>query len=126
MINKIAANIEVGPLRGQGDIGFEGVPDRPFTVADFSDPFMSIISISIGILTIVAGIWFIFKLITGALGIMAAGADKGKMAEARANITYGLVGFVLVVAAIFIAQIVSTILGVNFLDITQALVNITM
>ncbi len=88
ILNKIAGDIQVGSLRGQGEIGLENslVPQQ-----DSIDTFPRVLSLTIGILTIVAGIWFIFKLITGALGIMAAGADKGKMAEARANITYGFV-----------------------------------
>jgi len=120
---KLAANIELGQLRGRGNIGLEsdvGQIELGQTLFTFSN----ILSLTIGILTIVAFIWFIFKLIIGALGVMSAGGDKGKLTEARANITYALTGLIMVVAAIFIAGIVGIILGVDILEVSSTIANI--
>ena len=83
-----------------------------------------ILSTSIGIITVIAFIWFAFKLMIGAVGIVNSGGDKAKIAEARNNITYGVIGVVVVVAGIFIAELVAYILGIeNILNI-QAMVTL--
>lgn len=85
----------------------------------------SIISIAIAILTVVAGIWFLFLLITGAIGIMNAGGDKGAVADAQKKITMGFVGLVIVVAGIFIADLIGTIFGIDILNPGGILENLT-
>lgn len=95
-----------GDLRGIGPYGLE---NRPVTEAP--NLFNAFLSATIGLLTIVAGIWFFFVLITGAIGWIGAGGDKAKVIEARQKITMGLIGIAAVVAALFIADIVGGLLG---------------
>ena len=52
-----------------------------------------------------------FSLISGA-GKEASAQDKAK---AQAAVTYGVIGFLLVVSAYFILQVIGTMLGVDFL-----------
>jgi hypothetical protein len=93
-------------FRGFGSYGLE-------TQAPGQAPsiFNSFLTSTIGILTVIAGIWFFFVLITGAIMWIGAGGDKGKVAEARQRITMGIIGMVVVVAALFIADIVGGLLG---------------
>jgi hypothetical protein len=93
-------------LEGFGDYGLEG--RNPSQAGSIFNEFISNI---IGILTLVAGVWFFFVLITGAIAWISAGGDKGKVAEARQRITMGLVGIAVVVASIFIVDIVGNLLG---------------
>ncbi len=120
---KLATDIELGQLRGQGGIGLEGDIGQ-VELGESLVRFSDVLSLTIGVLTVVAFIWFVFKLITGAIGILGSGGDKNKLAEARANITYGIVGLILVISAIFLAGIIGTVLGVNILEISSLIANI--
>jgi hypothetical protein len=69
----------------------------------------------IGIMTIAAGIWFLFQFMTGALGWLSSGGDKAKLEGARQRITNALIGLVIVVAGWSILAIASQFFGVDFL-----------
>jgi hypothetical protein len=67
---------------------------------------------------VVAGIIFLFLIVgAGFSMIVGAGGQKSpqEMAKSRAALTWGVVGFLLVVTSYFILEIVQTILGVNLL-----------
>ena len=93
-------------FRGFGEYGLVG--QAPSTAPTIFNSFLSSI---IGLLTVVAGIWFFFVLLTGAIMWIGAGGDKGKVVEARQRITMGLIGIAVVVAALFIADVVGGLLG---------------
>jgi hypothetical protein len=84
------------PLTG---IGTYGNP------SGWQGKFSDILTKTIGILTIVAGVYFIFLLIAGGIAWMASGGDKGKLAAARSTMFSGAIGLAIVVAALFIAEI---------------------
>ena len=81
--------------------------------------FTKFISSTIGIMTIVAVIWFVFIFITGAIAWMSAGGDKNALEAAKKRITTGLTGLVIVVAAIFVIDLVGKLIGISdILNIT--------
>lgn len=102
-------------FRGIGPLGLQGVPSI-LTITSITT-FVSFLSSVIGLLTIIGIIWFVILLVTGAIGIMTAGGDKGKMESARTSITNGLVGLVLLVAGLFILSLVGKIFGFDILNI---------
>lgn len=105
----VEAGTKIGdPLKGLGPLGLEN--DSPENAPQI---FNNIISMAIGIMTIVAFIWFLFKLITGAIGIISSGSDKSALENARNNITMGIIGLVVTVAAIFLADLMGNILGIE-------------
>lgn len=106
MIRKIA-DINVGDLEGLGPLG---KPKNPFTTFD------DVISNIISIMTVIAAIWFIFVLVTGAISWISSGGDKQKVEEARKKISHGLIGIAVVVAAIFLIEIVGKFLGLDMLN----------
>lgn len=111
MENVIAqVQVTVGPpLNGLGPLG--NISIYPIT-------FATVISSTIGLLTVVAFIWFTFVLFAGAIGIIGSGGDKSKFEAARQKITTGLIGVVIVVAAIFILDFTTSVLGlINPLNI---------
>ena len=66
---------------------------------------------------VLAGVIFFFLILFGGFGmIIGAGhnASPQEAAKAKAALTYGLVGFLLVVSAYFILQMISTATGVPF------------
>ncbi|EKE12942.1 MAG: hypothetical protein ACD_13C00113G0003 [uncultured bacterium] len=116
MRNLLADNIRIAPEGGFKGFGTLGtVQDQGFmNLATF-------ISMVIGVMTVVAIIWFLFTLITGAISIIGSGGDKQALESARKKITTGVVGLVVVIASIFILDLIGTIFGIDFLDIFSLL-----
>lgn len=96
------------PLEGIGRLGLEGKDPSEAPAL-----FNNIISMAIGLMTIIAFVWFLFKLITGAISIMTAGSDKQALENAKNNITTGVIGLIVTVAAIFLADLIGNILGIE-------------
>lgn len=104
-----------GTINGVGNIGQPTNPESTFA---------KIISSAIGLITIIAFIWFLFTLITGAIGIITAGGDKGKLEEARGRITTGVIGVGVVIAGIFIVDLIAKILGIPSILNIPAMLNL--
>lgn len=122
-LNKYIADVQdIGdPLRGIGPLGLEGT-----TADNAPETFTSLISSTIGMMTIVAIIWFVFSFITGAYGFMTAGGDKQALESARKKIVSSITGMVMVIAAVFIIDLIGAIIGVdNILDLPTFINNLT-
>lgn len=108
MNNLLAVSVPIGnPLKGIGPLGLEGKDANTSTLT-----FQTILSNIIGIITIIGIIWFVILVITGAIGIMTAGGDKQAIESARKKLTSGLIGLVVLIAALFIIDLVGTFLGI--------------
>lgn len=106
------ADIDLSPaggLRGLGPLGLENDP----TGGTAGETFNKTITSIIGVMSIIAFVWFVILLITGAIGVMSAGADKSKLEAARSKIFNGIIGIVVLIAAIFIVDAVGTLLGIK-------------
>lgn len=112
-MNNLIAQIQLGPLRGKGPLGFEG--EKGELTKRAIELFNQVISATIGLLTIIAAIWFIVQFFAGALGIISAGGDKAKLTEARAKLTSAVIGLVVIIAAVFIIQLIGSIIGFDIL-----------
>lgn len=111
----LAVDIPLAPSGGLKGIGPLGNPQ-----GSGIETFSKFISSVVGLMTIIGIIWFIFVLIAGAIGIIAAGGDKAKMESARGRITSGLIGLIVIIAAIFIIDLVGNLIGIqNILNITE-------
>ncbi len=86
--------------------------------------FSNFISTIVGILTVVAFIWFIFNLFIGAIAWLSSGGDKAKLQEAQKKITTNLVGLVIVVSAIFLTKIIGVVFGIDILAIQNLIKNL--
>jgi len=118
----LAKEQPLGPLEGLGPLGGE---NNPLTTKEAAvSTFTKVISIAIGVMTIIAFIWFLFVLFIGAIGWLGSEGDKAKVQEAQKKITRALVGLVIVIAAIFIVKLVEVILGIKILSISDLLLNI--
>lgn len=68
---------------------------------------------------VLAGIIFFALILLGGFGmIVGAGheANPQSAAKSKAAVTYGLIGFLLVISAFFVLQIINTITGINFIN----------
>lgn len=104
MKNLVAQEIPLGELKGFGPLG------NP--VDSGVNTFTKFISSTIGLMTIIAIIWFVFVLITGAISWIGAGGDKAAVESARKRIANGLIGLVVIIAAIFIVDLVGNLIGI--------------
>lgn len=75
-----------------------------------------ILSIFIGIITAIGFAYFIILFFTAALSWVSAGGDQKKVESAGKQITNAIIGLVIMVAAIFITQLLGTILGIEILN----------
>jgi len=106
-MNKLA-QIKLAPeggFKGFGPLGLEGGESAP-------EVFTKFISSAIGLMTIIAIIWFVVLMIMGAIGIISSGGDKASLEAARKRITTGVIGFVVVIAALFIVQFIGRLIGI--------------
>ncbi len=120
MIKKLAQTVKT-PL---GKIG-EGEGFGPWA-AGTSDPggtLTNLISNFLAILTIAAGIWFLFQVILAGYNYLNAGGDRDKIVHAGQKLTNAIIGLAIVVAAYALLSLVGTFLGVDFLDINKAISN---
>lgn len=113
---KYLTDISIAP-----ENGFRGLGDGPLANVQGNgiSTLSSVISMAIGVMTVVAIIWFVFVFITGAIGMIGAGGDKQAMETARKKITTGIIGLVVVIAAIFIFDLIGTIFGIDLLNISK-------
>lgn len=104
------ASIPIAPnggFQGWGKLGLKGVSP---TSADIV--FKDFLSSVVGVMTIVAIIWFLFLFIGGAIGYMSSGGDKNAIESARKKIVNGIIGLVLVVIAIFVIKLIGYLIGI--------------
>lgn len=115
-MNKLA-QIDLGPGSGEGYTGFGilGLVGKKSSQASFI--FADIITSIVGIISVVAIIWFVIIIITGSLSIMTAGGDKNALESAKKKISNGLIGLVGVIIGIFIVQLIGMLFGINLLNI---------
>ena len=96
------------PLRGIGNYGLEGL-----SAGQSPSLFSQILTAIVGLMTLIAGIWFIFLLLAGGIAWIGSGGDKGKLAQARTQMFTGVIGLAIVVAALFIAEIIGGLIGLG-------------
>lgn len=108
MINKIA-QIKLSPDGGYKGFGPLGLEQGQAGVS----VFQTFISSAIGLITLIAIIWFIFIFLTGAVGIITSGGDKSSNEAARKKITSGIIGLVITVFGILIVRLIGNIIGLG-------------
>ena len=74
------------------------------------------ISLAIGTLTVVAGIFFVIFFFLAAFKWQTAGGDAAKVQKARDEMVQGVIGMIIIVASYGIIGLIGTIIGVNFLE----------
>ena len=100
--------------------GFTGHgPFNPTSATNAVNILSNVLSITVGFLSVIASIYFLFKVITGGLAIISAGGDKGKVAAARTSITNGLIGLLIVLLSTIIVGFIGVIIGIEILDIAR-------
>ncbi|MFZ5534642.1 MAG: hypothetical protein ACOY3M_00630 [Patescibacteria group bacterium] len=100
--------LELGQIGGQGLGPFGSNPGDGLT------GITGMVSSTIGVMTIAAGIWFLFQFIIGGFNWINAGGDKAKLQAARDRLTNSLVGLIIVTAGWAVLAVAGTFLNVDF------------
>jgi hypothetical protein len=79
----------------------------------------------LGILTLLAGLLFIFYFVLGAFRWISAGGDSGNTQKARDQMTQAVIGMILVVASYSIIGLVGNLFGFNILSPAAEIINLT-
>lgn len=101
MIEKIFAQNPVnlgGTIGGNGLGPFSNVTANQSGAVESLTNITSIVSSAIGVMTIAAGIWFLFNFIVGGIQWVSAGGDKNNLHNAQQRIQSALIGLIIVVA----------------------------
>lgn len=97
---------------------------NPATNQEATSMFEKLASNLIGIITIIAVIFFIIQIIFAGYGFLSAQGDEKKMETNRAKLTNGVLGFVIVVVAVGLGTLAAKVLGLdNPLDIESMFTN---
>ncbi len=115
------ADIPVAPSGGFTLPGTLGQNPGAGSVYKLSD----VISTALGVITIIAFIWFVIQFFLAAIQIISSGGDKNALAAAKGKLTTSLIGVVVVISAIFLIDIVGDILGIPFLNIPLLIFSLT-
>ncbi|RLC35731.1 hypothetical protein DRH14_00085 [Candidatus Shapirobacteria bacterium] len=99
----------------------EGIGIQPGdTPVEQTQNLEKIISQIIGVLSVVAVIWFIFQVIFAGYAYMSSQGDKTKLETARKRLTQGILGLVISLIAIFIGALIAKLAGFkNIFDLNR-------
>lgn len=100
-------------IEGTGPLQFEGFAPINSLV---SFNLNIVASLTITILTIIAGLAFIIYFMLGAFKWITSGGDQNKTEEAKRQLTQAAIGIIVVVVSYFVIDIVGRILGFNILS----------
>jgi len=110
MMDRLAGYIDVGGIEGLGPLGLEGRGSEEAPTL-----FNQLFSTVVGVMTVIGFVWFVIQFLLGAVGVITSGGDKAALESAKKKLSTGIIGVVVVIAAIFIIDLVGYILGVNLL-----------
>jgi hypothetical protein len=82
------------------------------------------ISNTIGVLTILGGLFFIFYFVTGGLNWVTAGGEQGKVTKARDQMVQAVIGMVVIVISYGLVGVVGSFLGLDLLHPATTFFNI--
>ncbi|KKU29137.1 MAG: hypothetical protein UX80_C0019G0008 [Candidatus Amesbacteria bacterium GW2011_GWA2_47_11b] len=105
------------PLEGIGPLG-TAICDpalRKCNIALALDKFDTILSVTVGVMTVVAGIWFIIQVFTASIEWLSSGGEKQHLQNAQKKLTHSFIGLFLVVAAYGIIIALGRIVGLDLL-----------
>ncbi|KKS97890.1 MAG: hypothetical protein UV73_C0004G0032 [Candidatus Gottesmanbacteria bacterium GW2011_GWA2_43_14] len=84
----------------------------------------SVISAILGLLTVIAGLWFLIQFILAGFNWINAGGDKNNAQAAWQKMTNAVVGLIIVVFAWVFVALIGKLLNINILDPGDMLKNL--
>lgn len=75
-----------------------------------------VFSTLIGLMTIVAALWFMIQFITAGIQWISSGGEKSNLDQARDKITHSLIGLIIVVSAWIVIGLIGKVIGLEILN----------
>lgn len=97
-----------------GKIGGSGLGPFGESAGDGLTGITNIVSSVIGVMTVAAGIWFLFQFVIGGFNWINSGGDKAKLQTSRDKLTNAFIGLIIVVAGWAILALAGTFFNVDF------------
>lgn len=104
---------------GLGPFGSINTGDRMAGITGVINTISSVI----GMLTVVASIWFMFMLLFAGYEWISAGGDQKKLSSAKDRITHAFTGLVIVVGAWSLVAVAGQFFGFNTLVDPATIIN---
>src|SRR3989338_2791033 len=101
-----------GLFEGIGPLGLEGRSKE-----EAPSLFNTFLARTIGLLTMIAAIWFTFSLVSGAISWITSGGDKAQVEAARARVVTGVVGLVILFSIWAGIKLIEGFFGINILTL---------
>lgn len=101
-----------GPTKFFGNSNYGSSGARGAALSDLE----TLVSTIVGILTVLAGLFFIVYFVIGATKWVTAGGDSSKVSKARDQMIQGVIGLVVVVGAYALIGLVGAIVGFDILN----------
>lgn len=95
------------------DYNLSGPGIQPTDKIDATSKMENIISQIIGVLTIIAVVYFAIQIIMAGYAYLTTDGDEKKMESARKRLTEGVLGLVIVVVAVGLGSLLATLAGIN-------------
>lgn len=102
-----------------GGFSLPGFLGSGASVASAPVTLENIVSTAIGVMTIIAFIWFVIQFFIAAVQIIGSGGDKNALANARGKLSTSVIGLVVVIGAIFFIELIGFILGLDILSLAD-------
>jgi ABC-type dipeptide/oligopeptide/nickel transport system permease component len=115
MKSSLLSQVPLGNITGIGPLGNTSTP---------IDTFVTIISTLIGVLTIIAALYFIVQIFQAGLNWISSGGDKQSLQNAQKRLQNAIIGLFITVAAYTLIGLVGNIIGINILNLGPILNNI--
>lgn len=106
---RFLTQIPLGNIQGVGPLGTNAIQNASTAALSLD----LIISNVIGLMTILAGIWFFYQIIISALAWISSGGDKQNLQTAQKRMTNAVIGLFIVVASYAIIGVVGKFLGLD-------------
>ena len=107
--------VPLGNLRGKGPLGLEKVNNPKEASTIFADAISKVV----GIMTVVAAIWFIIQIIIAGYNFISGGGDSQKIQEAQKKIVNAVIGLAVVIFSIGFLSLIEYLLNIKLLDISN-------
>jgi len=120
----IVASFALAALVGQLMFGGE---DNTAGLGPWANPtepgviLSDIVSMALGVMTLAAGIWFLFQAIIAGYNFLSAGGDKERLTNAGRKLTNSIIGLAIVIGAYALMALMGRFFGVNFLEVNEGL-----
>lgn len=108
----------LGPLEAPSDAF------APKTAESAAGALEDIISRGLGLVTVLAGLYFVMAFVVAAFNWLSAGGDTGKIKKARDTIINALIGLIIVVASFAVIGLIGSFVGLDILNPGAALLDL--